>query len=135
MSTAPHEKPGACPFCDHPPDLPLKVALAMSSLRDLARRLAEKPWTADLVLAAVQTYCRAGALLVEKNQRYGNSAGAPVRIFSRADDLEQLRVRIDDKLSRIARGAGEMAEDEDTAFDLLGYLGLYLAKRALGREA
>ena len=129
------ERPGECPFCHHPPDLPMPVALAMSTLRDLARRLATRPWPGELVLAAVGVYARAGALLVEKNQRYGDSAGRPVRIFSRTDDLEQLRVRLDDKLSRIARGAGEMAEDEDTVFDLLGYLGLYLGRRATITQA
>jgi len=43
-------------------------------------------------------------LLLAKNAAYGNSALQPVRIFSKADAVEQLRVRIDDKLSRLARG-------------------------------
>jgi len=48
-------------------------------------------------------------ILLEKNKQYGNSALEPVRIFSKADSAEQIRVRIDDKLSRLARGqaAGE----------------------------
>ena len=45
-------------------------------------------------------------MLVEKNAAYGDSALNPVRVFSKADPLEQLRVRIDDKLSRLARGKG-----------------------------
>lgn len=58
-------------------------------------------------------------LLVAKNKAYGNSALDPVRIFSTASPHEQLLVRVDDKLSRLARGndAGE-----DTLMDLLGYL-------------
>ena len=63
------------------------------------------------------------ALLIEKNKAYGNSALDPVRIFSKADPLEQLQVRIDDKLSRLARG-NEYPGD-DTITDLLGYLILY----------
>lgn len=59
------------------------------------------------------------ALLLEKNAAYGNSALDPVRIFSRADSAEQIRVRIDDKLSRLSRGA---AAGEDVVRDLLGYL-------------
>ena len=59
-------------------------------------------------------------LLLEKNRAYGNSALDPVRIFSKADPVEQLRVRIDDKLSRIARGHDYA--DEDTILDLIGYL-------------
>jgi len=59
-------------------------------------------------------------MLLQKNRSYGNSAIDPVRIFSRASPREQIRVRIDDKLSRMARGTGEM--NEDTEFDMLGYL-------------
>lgn len=59
-------------------------------------------------------------LLIEKNQSYGDSALNPVRIFSKADRIEQLNVRIDDKISRIQRG-GEYAGD-DTEIDLIGYL-------------
>lgn len=62
-------------------------------------------------------------MLVAKNASYGNSALDPVRIFSRASAIEQLRVRIDDKLSRIARGTE--VPNEDTVDDLLGYLVLY----------
>jgi hypothetical protein len=61
------------------------------------------------------------ALLLLKNEKYGNSALEPTRVFSKADPVEQLRVRIDDKLSRI-RTSGESAADEDTTQDLMGYL-------------
>lgn len=59
------------------------------------------------------------AMLLAKNDRYGNSALDPVRIFATSGPMEQLRVRIDDKLSRIMRGS---SDDEDTVSDLLGYL-------------
>lgn len=58
-------------------------------------------------------------MLIEKNRAYGNSALAPVRVFSRASTVEQILVRIDDKLSRLARGS---AAGEDVEKDLLGYL-------------
>lgn len=61
-------------------------------------------------------------MLIAKNAAYGDSALKPLRIFSRSDTLEQLRVRMDDKLSRIARGA-EMGED--VVLDLIGYLVIY----------
>lgn len=64
------------------------------------------------------------ALLVEKNLSYGNSALEPIRLFSSADPNESLLVRIDDKLSRIARGAE--FRNEDTLTDLIGYLVLLL---------
>lgn len=64
------------------------------------------------------------ALLVEKNLAYGNSALEPVRIFSKADSLEQLRVRADDKLSRITKG--KQYQSEDHLLDLAGYLVLMM---------
>jgi hypothetical protein len=43
-------------------------------------------------------------------------------------------VRIDDKLSRIARGAGLLAMDEDVIHDLAGYLALLATKIAKDRS-
>jgi len=71
-------------------------------------------------------------LLIEKNKRYGDSALTPVRVFSKASTVEQLLVRIDDKLSRIKSGAGLLANDEDVIQDLIGYL--VLLKIALARQ-
>ena len=61
-------------------------------------------------------------LLLEKNAKYGDSALKPSRIFSKATTVEQLLVRIDDKLNRIQKGAGLLASDEDVVQDLIGYL-------------
>lgn len=61
-------------------------------------------------------------LLLEKNAKYGDSALNPSRIFSKASTVEQLLVRIDDKLNRIQKGAGLLASDEDVVQDLIGYL-------------
>jgi hypothetical protein len=64
-----------------------------------------------------------GELLKAKNASYGNAALSPLRVFSKCSSEEQLRVRIDDKLSRIAKGSEYPSED--TITDLLGYLVLY----------
>jgi hypothetical protein len=66
--------------------------------------------------------------LIEKNRKYGNSALDPCRIFSKADTLEQLRVRIDDKLNRIKTGT---IDNEDSVKDLTGYLILYMVAQRL----
>lgn len=58
-------------------------------------------------------------LLISKNKAYGNSALDPLRVFSQASVSEQLMVRLDDKVSRLERGA---AAGEDVAQDMLGYL-------------
>ncbi len=68
-------------------------------------------------------------MLIEKNRAYGNSALDPVRMFSKAPIDEQIRVRLDDKLSRLARGE---AAGEDVEQDLLGYLVLLRVSRRLG---
>lgn len=75
-------------------------------------------------MTAFETTMRAvlsdiGDMLVAKNASYGNSALDPIRVFSKADAAEQIRVRIDDKLSRLMRGH-EISED--TVADLIGYL-------------
>lgn len=61
-----------------------------------------------------------GALLIEKNKKYGNSALEPIRILSKGSATEQLLVRIDDKLCRMKNQ--QTTEDEDVITDLLGYL-------------
>ena len=56
----------------------------------------------------------------------------PVRVMS-IYTVEQILVRIDDKLSRISRGAGTAGDDEDVIQDLIGYF--VLLKIALNRQA
>ena len=74
------------------------------------------------VQGMIATVCREiSDLLVEKNKAYGNSALEPMRVFSRASPIEQINVRIDDKLSRIAKGDASY-NDEDVEKDLIGYL-------------
>jgi hypothetical protein len=58
--------------------------------------------------------------LLLKNQAYGNSACEPVRIFSKSDTIEQINVRIDDKLSRMMKGNKYPGDDDE--LDLIGYL-------------
>ena len=65
-------------------------------------------------------------LLLKKNEAYGNSAADPVKIFSKVGALEQINIRIDDKLSRMKRGTE--FQGDDTELDLIGYL---ILKRAL----
>jgi len=93
-------------------DLPAKLDEAQRRFEETAER--------------IRAECdRIKKLLLAKNRAYGNSALDPLRIFSRADAIEQLRVRIDDKLSRLSRGAweqGNRGNEEDTALDLIGYL-------------
>jgi hypothetical protein len=70
-------------------------------------------------------------LLISKNRSYGDSALHPSRIFSKSDNVEQLLVRIDDKLSRIQNGHDWPGDNEID--DLMGYL--ILLKIAKERSA
>ena len=63
-------------------------------------------------------------MLIAKNRAYGDSALEPVRVFSKSDTIEQIYVRIDDKLSRVQRG--HEYPGDDTIFDLVVYLVLLL---------
>jgi len=68
-------------------------------------------------------------VLIEKNKSYGNSVIKPISIFSKLNSFDQINVRIDDKLNRIAYG-NEYPGD-DTEFDLIGYL---ILKRAIKQK-
>ena len=68
-------------------------------------------------------------MLLAKNEQYGDSALSPTRIFSKASADEQIKVRIDDKLSRLMLGNDSMESDEDVIKDLIGYLVLLLVSQ------
>jgi hypothetical protein len=70
--------------------------------------------------------------LLDKNAQYGDSAIHPVRIFSKASPIEQLYVRIDDKLSRIEKGDERIESDDDVIDDLIGYFILLKIARLKG---
>jgi hypothetical protein len=72
------------------------------------------------------------ALLVSKNEKYGDSALQPLGVFSKLNSAEAIKARIDDKLSRIAN-VGLNDATEDTLDDLIGYL--LLLKIANGEQS
>jgi len=57
---------------------------------------------------------------LHKNEKYGNSALEPLNVFSSANAVTGIKVRIDDKLKRI-KNAGLVDATEDTLQDLAGY--------------
>ena len=72
-------------------------------------------------------------LLISKNKKYGDSALSPIRIFSKASNIEQLLVRCDDKINRVAATGIEIS-GEDQIIDLVGYLVLLLVAIDRGGE-
>ena len=70
----------------------------------------------------IKSKCKAlEELLLYKNEKYGNSALEPLNVFSQADAVNGIKVRLDDKLKRI-KNAGLCDATEDTLQDLAGYL-------------
>ncbi len=94
------------------------------------------PFTPENIRGLITCECRElECLLHDKNAGYGNSVLDPVRVFSKASPIEQLYVRIDDKLSRVMRGDFTKTPDEklrDTVRDLQGYLILLQVAWRLG---
>jgi hypothetical protein len=86
-------------------------------------------WVTDLQLIAtdapsghkiIRECLEVAEMLIKKNVSYGDSALNPMRLFAQSDSVEQLKVRIDDKLNRIKNSQG-FAGDNDID-DLVGYL-------------
>lgn len=76
---------------------------------------------------AIKEVCKAMAdFLIEKNNSYGNSVCEPINVFSKMSAVEQINVRIDDKLNRLF--CGREYPGDDTLKDLAGY---YLLKQAV----
>ena len=69
-------------------------------------------------------------ILLEKNRKYGDSALNPKRVFSKASPIEQINVRIDDKISRIMSAQDD--DTEDAELDLIGYLILKRVAKSVG---
>ena len=59
------------------------------------------------------------AMLVEKNNRYGNSALEPIHIFYKGSATNSIEIRLDDKISRIMNSGKTNKNDMS---DILGYL-------------
>lgn len=58
-------------------------------------------------------------LQLEKNKRYGDSALYPLGIFSKVSSNEQIKCRLDDKLSRV-RNSNDLRKND--VCDIIGYL-------------
>ena len=100
------------------PDGPYKGVFAVELVTDKAKQ-GESSFeqTVRRILTDV------GDIVVARNKEYGNSALDPVRVFSKSDRMGQLKVQLDHKLSRIARGGDPGL---DTLRDLIGYEVLYI---------
>jgi len=112
---------------------------SQEEIKDLHRMLKNNP-TATMettsntgMAGAIDQACsQVRDFLLKKNASYGNSAADPVRVFSKADPMEQINVRLDDKLSRLIRGEAYPGDNDEQ--DILGYLILKQAVRIFNAE-
>ncbi len=92
----------------------------------------------DVVQDMIEHECDAvKELLLMKNREYGNAVFEPINIFaSGLSAVQQIDVRIDDKLKRIqsVRTLDKVVIKEDTLLDLIGYLVLRRVACKLGLE-
>ena len=96
---------------------------------DIVKNKGYQTWATDLQMLALDApsgnaildQClEIAEMLIKKNISYGNSALNPIRIFSKAESREQIRVRIDDKLNRIQNDQAFPGDNDID--DLIGYL-------------
>ena len=64
-------------------------------------------------------------LLLDKNQKYGDSALQPKRVFYKGDALNSILIRLDDKIGRIMANTENTPRINDVA-DIIGYCTLLL---------
>ena len=68
-------------------------------------------------------------LLLYKNDKYGNSALEPKKIFYKGDNVTSILIRLDDKLSRIINNNSELRTNDIA--DIIGYLVLLLIAKGV----
>ena len=64
-------------------------------------------------------------LLLDKNQKYGDSALQPNRVFYKGDAVNSILIRLDDKIGRIMANTENTPRINDVA-DIIGYCTLLL---------
>ena len=72
-------------------------------------------------------------LLLYKNQKYGDSAINPKKIFYKGDSTNSILIRLDDKLGRVMSNTEEKPRINDVC-DIIGYCTLLLISMGVTEE-
>ena len=72
-------------------------------------------------------------LLLYKNQKYGDSAINPKKIFYKGNSTNSILIRLDDKLGRVMSNTEEKPRINDVC-DIIGYCTLLLISMGVTRE-
>jgi len=77
-------------------------------------------WKIDQITGSLNS------LLKYKNEKYGDSALSPIKVFSKLDADNSIALRMDDKTARIMNSS-ELRKND--LIDLAGYILLYCASK------
>lgn len=72
-------------------------------------------------------------LLLYKNQKYGDSAINPKKIFYKGDSTNSILIRLDDKLGRVISNPDDKPRVNDVC-DIIGYCVLLLISMGVSKE-
>lgn len=72
-------------------------------------------------------------LLLYKNQKYGDSAINPKKIFYKGDSTNSILIRLDDKIGRVMSNTDDKPRVNDVA-DIIGYCTLLLISMGVTAE-
>jgi hypothetical protein len=72
-------------------------------------------------------------LLLYKNQKYGDSAISPKKIFYKGDSTNSILIRLDDKLGRVMSNTEDKPRVNDVC-DIIGYCTLLLISMGVTAE-
>lgn len=72
-------------------------------------------------------------LLLYKNQKYGDAAINPKKIFYKGDSTNSILIRLDDKIGRVMANPDDTPRMNDIA-DIIGYCTLLLISMGVTKE-
>lgn len=118
-----------------PPASVNDITMDFVSATALADQMSKSPWR-DLPPTQQKIHEIMGAmkdLLLYKNQKYGDSAINPKKIFYKGDSTNSILIRLDDKLGRVMSNTEEKPRVNDVC-DIIGYCTLLLISMDVTRE-
>ena len=118
-----------------PPASESDITMDIVRANSLADQLCQSPW-GDLPPTQQNIHEIMGAmkdLLLYKNQKYGDSAINPKKIFYKGDSTNSILIRLDDKIGRVMSNTEEKPRVNDVC-DIIGYCALLLISMGVTAE-
>ena len=119
-----------CPDCESDVRIPKKEANPFAEIMSEAPYEALPPTTQQRIHEIMEAM---KDLLLYKNQKYGDSAINPKKIFYKGDSTNSILIRLDDKIGRIMSNTEEKPRVNDVA-DIIGYCTLLLISMGVTAE-